>query len=193
MQISKPDFKIIFNKIKSNPENINKYIKNLKSNGKTEDEDIDNIITKYNSDYILKVINKINQSILKNKPAKSKDKYKDTLLKLSEALKRKAKILNTKETTLKKKENSFNIPPTNTNTKTNTDTILKENSLNIPPTNTKTNTDTILKENSLNIPPTNTNTKTNTDTILKKISLNIPPTNTETNTDTDTILKKIFG
>jgi hypothetical protein len=65
MNISKSDFKIIFHKMmNSDNQIVNKYIKNLTSNGKTGDEDIDKIIKNYNSEYILKVINKINKKVL---------------------------------------------------------------------------------------------------------------------------------
>lgn len=65
MNISKSDFKIIFHKmINSDNQIVNKYIKNLSLNGKTGDEQIDEIIKNYNSSYILRVINKINNKVL---------------------------------------------------------------------------------------------------------------------------------
>ena len=64
MSISKYDFKIIFNKmINSDNQTVNKYINNLSINGNTSDEQIDKIIENYNSDYILRVMNKINNKV----------------------------------------------------------------------------------------------------------------------------------
>lgn len=65
MSISKFDFKVIFNKImNSDNDTVKLYINNLRNNNKTGEYQIDNIVNKYNSNYILRVINKINNKIL---------------------------------------------------------------------------------------------------------------------------------
>jgi hypothetical protein len=50
--------------ISSDNQIVNKYIKNLSLNEKTGDEQIDKIVKNYNSSYILRVMNKINNKVL---------------------------------------------------------------------------------------------------------------------------------
>ena len=60
MKITKPDFKIIFNKMinKSNQDNLN-LLQNISNNSLSGDYQIDQIIGNYSSEYISKVMNKI--------------------------------------------------------------------------------------------------------------------------------------
>jgi hypothetical protein len=79
MNISKSDFKIIFNKMtKTDSRNVNNYIKRLNITGKTGDNNIDKIIQNYNPNYILSVMNKINNKVLLGGNQPQTQQFSDT-------------------------------------------------------------------------------------------------------------------
>ena len=60
MKITKPDFKIIFNKIINNSNDKNMQIlQKLSNNSNSGDSQIDNLVNTYSSEYISKIMNKI--------------------------------------------------------------------------------------------------------------------------------------
>lgn len=65
MSISKIDFKTIYNKmINSDKNTVKKYINNLNRYGKSGDNQLDMLVNNYSSNYVTKVMNKINAKVL---------------------------------------------------------------------------------------------------------------------------------
>ena len=84
MKITKPDFKIIFNKIlnKSNQENLN-LLQNISNNSISGDSQIDQLIGNYSSEYISKIINKIlNNNLIGGQTSEEEPKQNSSLFNL---------------------------------------------------------------------------------------------------------------
>lgn len=185
--------------INSDPQNINKYIKNLNLNNNTGDVDIDKIINNYNSNYILRVINKINNKILKGGT--------DALFVQLDPLNNDTSDVLSKTSDMSTTTKIPNYIPVGPNeldeffVKREKPISAKDLQELIKILEKKSN---ILKEKEANLKKKEANLKEKEANLKEKealveglktdnnkIALNIPPTNTDT--ETESLLKKIFG
>jgi hypothetical protein len=122
MSISKQDFKIIYKKIiNSSQDNINSLINNIKSNGLTNDNVINELINKYGKnsihDLISNIDNKLNEVNSDTSVSYHSNNFNNMVSNLIDKLNYKIKLLNEKELLLNEREKniSTNISTNETN------------------------------------------------------------------------------